>query len=165
MEIHHSRRNYENAYSFWSYGNPSYDNEWEKEEVRIVPLDIDVSPFDNSNTKKEDVSRTYKRCDGYAPNFAYLRQEGYVVNTEIQTDSKHFQKGTALFLQESIEYAKQLSSESLLVRMDGGNDSAENIGICLKKGASFIIKRNPRREKPEAWLAIAEQKDFKKEFR
>ncbi|OIQ07586.1 hypothetical protein MOOR_28000 [Moorella thermoacetica] len=26
---------------------------------QYVPLDIDVSPFDNSNSKKEGVSRTY----------------------------------------------------------------------------------------------------------
>lgn len=130
-----------------------------KEEIQIVPLDIDVSPFDNSNTKKEGVSRTYKGCDGYAPNFAYLGQEGYVVNTELRTGSTHVQKGTAFFLQESIRYAKQLSSNSLLVRMDGGNDAAENLEICLKEEAGFIIKRNPRREKPEAWLAIAEQKE------
>lgn len=41
-----------------------------------VPLDIDVSPFDNSKTKKQGVSRTYKGFDGYAPIFAYLGQEG-----------------------------------------------------------------------------------------
>src|SRR5699024_6978302 len=29
-----------------------------------IPLDVDVSPFDNSNTKKEGVSWTYKRFDG-----------------------------------------------------------------------------------------------------
>ena len=29
-------------------------------KTSCVPLDIDVSPFDNSNTKKEGVSRTYK---------------------------------------------------------------------------------------------------------
>ena len=33
----------------------------------FIPLDMDVSPFDNSKTKKEGVSRTYKGCDGYAP--------------------------------------------------------------------------------------------------
>ena len=31
---------------------------------KYVPLDIDVSPFDNSNTKKEGVSYTYKKFDG-----------------------------------------------------------------------------------------------------
>ena len=42
----------------------------------FVPLDIDVSPFDNSKTHKEGVSRTYKGSDGYAPIFAYLGHEG-----------------------------------------------------------------------------------------
>ena len=34
-----------------------------------VALDMDVSPFDNSNTKKEGVGFTYKKHDGYAPIF------------------------------------------------------------------------------------------------
>jgi len=42
----------------------------------IVPLDIDVSPFDNSGTKKEGVSWTYKKVEGYAPIFASLGEEG-----------------------------------------------------------------------------------------
>jgi hypothetical protein len=31
-----------------------------------VALDIDVFPMDNSRTRKEEVSRTYKGHDGYA---------------------------------------------------------------------------------------------------
>ena len=46
----------------------------------FVPVDIDVSPFDNSKTKKEGVTRTYKGMDGYAPIFAYMGTEGYLVN-------------------------------------------------------------------------------------
>lgn len=42
-----------------------------------MQLDLDVSPFDNSGTKKEGVSRTYKGFDGYSPFIAYLGQEGY----------------------------------------------------------------------------------------
>lgn len=41
-----------------------------------IPLDIDVTPHDNSKTKKEQVSRTYKGMDGYAPIACYLGQEG-----------------------------------------------------------------------------------------
>src|SRR3972149_6650904 len=37
-----------------------------------VALDIDVSPFDNSGTKKEGVSWTYKKVDGLAPISPYL---------------------------------------------------------------------------------------------
>lgn len=32
-----------------------------------VPLDGDVTPFDNSQAKQEGVSRPYKGIDGYAP--------------------------------------------------------------------------------------------------
>ena len=32
-----------------------------------VPVDIDVSPFDNSGSHKAGVSRTYKNFDGYQP--------------------------------------------------------------------------------------------------
>ena len=46
----------------------------------LVALDIDVSPFDNSKTKKEGVSWTYKKFDGYAPIFAYVGEEGYLTN-------------------------------------------------------------------------------------
>ena len=42
----------------------------------LVPLDLDVSPFDNSGTRKEGVSFTYKKVDGYAPLFAHIGTEG-----------------------------------------------------------------------------------------
>lgn len=61
-------------------------------ETKYVPLDMDVSPFDNSNTKKEGVSRTYKGCDGYAPSFSYLGQEGYVVNVELREGKTHVKR-------------------------------------------------------------------------
>ena len=45
-------------------------------ENGCVPVDIDVSPFDNSGSHKAGVSRTYKNFDGYAPIFAYIGTEG-----------------------------------------------------------------------------------------
>lgn len=123
-----------------------------------VPLDIDVSPFDNSKTKKEGVSRTYKGCDGYAPNFGYLGQEGYVVNVELRNGSTHVQKDTDKFLEGCISHARAITELPLLVRMDGGNDSIDNLKVCVdKENVNFIIKRNPRRERPENWLMAAEQ--------
>ena len=60
----------------------------------FVPMDADVSPFDNSKTQKEGVSRTYKGDDGFAPIFAYLGKEGYLVNLELREGSQHCQKNT-----------------------------------------------------------------------
>ncbi|MCL6446075.1 MAG: transposase [Alicyclobacillus sp.] len=90
-----------------------------------IPLDIDVSPFDNSGTKKEGVSRTYKGHDGYAPIFAYIGLEGYAVNVNLRDGKTYFQKDTDKFLAQSIRYSKSITSIPLLVRMDAGNDHDE----------------------------------------
>lgn len=120
-----------------------------------VPVDMDVSPFDNSKTSKEGVSRTYKGCDGYAPMFAYIGREGYPANLELREGKQHCQKGTPQFLDETINMCRQLTDEPLLFRLDSGNDSAENIGILLERGCYFIIKRNLRKESKEGWLQMA----------
>jgi len=48
----------------------------------LFPVDIDVTPMDNSKSKKEGVSRTYKGFNGYAPMMAYIGTEGYAINFE-----------------------------------------------------------------------------------
>ncbi len=47
--------------------------------------------------------------------------------------------------------------EPLLVRLDSGNDTAENIGILVEAGCHFIIKRNLRKESKEDWLKMAQE--------
>jgi len=127
----------------------------------LAALDIDVSPFDNSKTKKEGVSRTYKGVDGYAPIFAYLGREGYQVNVEFREGSQHSQKDAPAFLRESIRYAKMITDKGILVRLDAGNDSLDNIAICIEEGANWLIKRNLRRENVQDWLKIAQEKGKK----
>jgi hypothetical protein len=123
-----------------------------------VPLDVDVAPFDNSDTKKEGVSYTYKGFDGYAPIFAYLGAEGYCVNAELRNGSQHCQKHTPEFLQAAVDNARLATDQRILVRMDSGNDAAENIELLQKSGMDFIIKRNPRKESPRLHFSIAEEK-------
>ncbi len=120
-----------------------------------VPLDVDVSPFDNSGTKKQGVARTYKGFDGYAPIFAYLGTEGYLIHTELRNGNDHSQKNTVPFLREALLQAKQLTAAPLLLRMDAGHDSQENIKLCHEPEThcDYIIKRNLRKESPEAWHA------------
>ena len=123
----------------------------------LVPLDLDVSPFDNSDTKKEGVSYTYKGVDGYAPIFAYLGEEGYGIHVELREGKEHSQNNTPSFLRETIDNARSVTSSGLLVRMDSGFDSIENIKVCQEEGTDFIIKRNLRKEEPEDWLALAQK--------
>lgn len=123
----------------------------------FVPVDIDVTPFDNSKSNKEGVSRTYKGFDGYAPIMAYIGTEGYLVNLELRIGKQHCQKETPGFLRETIELCRQLTEKPLLIRLDSGNDASENIGIFMEESykynnVSFIIKRNLRQESKEEWL-------------
>ena len=123
-----------------------------------IALDLDVSPFDNSNTQKEGVGRTYKGYDGYAPMFAYLGEEGYLVNVELRPGKQHCQKETPAFLRETIRLARLITDETLLTRMDSGNDATDNLSILEpEERVDYIIKRNLRREDPHAWLELAKE--------
>jgi hypothetical protein len=121
----------------------------------LVPLDIDVTPLDNSKSHKENVSRTYKGFDGYAPIMAYIGREGYLVDVELRPGKQHCQKETPAFLRETLTLARQLTAAPLLARLDSGNDATANLAILIEAGVDFIIKRNLRKESQEVWLKRA----------
>lgn len=122
---------------------------------KYIPLDMDVSPFDNSGTKKEEVSRTYKGHDGFAPNFAYIGAEGNMINSELRPGKQHCQSGTPEFLTETLDFIDRLKlPDEILLRLDSGNDSQENISLVHHR-CHYIIKRNLRRESLDDWLEIA----------
>ena len=123
----------------------------------FVPVDIDVTPMDNSKSKKEGVSRTYKGFDGYAPMMAYLGTEGYAINFELREGKQHCQNGMVEFLLETIRLCKRLTDQPLLVRLDSGNDSIDNVAVLIDAVCYFIIKRNLRRESKDGWFDMAKQ--------
>ncbi len=89
-----------------------------------IPVDIDVSIMDNSDSHKEGVSRSYMGTDGYAPIFAYLGAEGYMLDCELRPGSQHCQNGTPAFLGKMVSLLDTMTfTHSLLFRLDGGNDS------------------------------------------
>jgi len=118
----------------------------------LVPLDVDVFPQDNSNTKKEGVSRTYKNYDGYAPIAAYLGMEGWCLEVELRPGNQHSQKGFVDFINRVISEAKDLTHQPLLVRADGGNDAlATLVALEDAENTHYIVKWNPRKNDPVAW--------------
>lgn len=130
-----------------------------------IPLDADVTPMDNSGSKKEGVSRTYKGHDGYAPMPAYLGQEGYCLEFELREGKQHCQKDTPALLRRVLGHAQKITDQPILLRLDGGNDAIENVDIVLEHNAQhpektdvdFLIKWNPRKQNKEEWLAFAEE--------
>lgn len=108
----------------------------------FVPVDIDVTPMDNSKSGKEGVSRTYKGYDGYAPMMAYIGIEGYAINFELREGKQHCQNGTVAFLQETIKLCKKLTDKPLLIRLDSGNDSIDNVAVLILVLELTIIAYN-----------------------
>jgi hypothetical protein len=123
----------------------------------FLPLDMDVSPFDNSKTQKEGVSRTYKGVDGYAPIFAYLGTEGYLVNLELREGKQHCQKNTPEFISETLTLVRKITDKPVLMRLDSGNDSKDNFSHAEVPNVQFIIKRNMRKESKQAWVDMAKK--------
>lgn len=118
----------------------------------LIPLDVDVFPQDNSNTKKEGVSRTYKNYDGYAPIAAYLGMEGWCLEVELRPGSQHSQKGFVDCINRVIAGAKDLTKQPLLVRADAGNDAVETLAALEDaEQTHYIVKWNPRKSDPVAW--------------
>ena len=91
-----------------------------------LPVDMDVTPFDESRSHKGNISRTYHNFAGYAPNYMYCGQEGFMVAAEFRPGNQHCQKGTVAFIEQSIETTFDIYPVGkVLFRMDSGNDSLE----------------------------------------
>lgn len=122
--------------------------------LKLVPVDMDVSPLDNSGSSKQGVSFTYKKHDGYAPMFAYIGTEGYMLDCELRPGRQHCQSGTPDSIRRSVATLKKLGLEGrCLFRLDSGNDAAENFEALGDE--YFLVKRNLRKESREQWLALA----------
>lgn len=148
-----------------------------KSEVKLtatsighVPVDIDVSCMDNSNSQKEGVSYTYKGFDGYAPIMGYIGEEGYCLALELREGKQHVQAGSNMTIKRVINRACKVTKKSLLMRMDAGHDDTLNF-IEINKQAkardreiAFIIKWNPRQKLNESyklyWLNYAAKKGY-----
>jgi hypothetical protein len=124
-----------------------------------IPVDIDTSPMDNSNTKKENIGYTYKGFVGYHPIFAYMGLEGYMLSCEMRPGTQHCQKGTPEFIRNLMAPLHDSTRGNyFLFRLDSGNDSLSTIESLLRDregkgiaGNYFIMKRNLRQESSEWW--------------
>lgn len=130
----------------------------------LIPVDMDVSPFDNSGSSKQGVSFTYKKHDGFAPMFAYVGTEGYMLDCELRPGKQHCQSGTPEAITRAAGMLRTLGLEDqCLFRLDSGNDAGDNFDRFGNN--FFIVKRNPRKECPEQWLATARRVGEKMESR
>jgi len=123
----------------------------------FIAVDADVSPFDNSKSSKEGVGRTYKGMDGYAPLFAYVGSEGWLLDLELRPGVQHSQKGAPEFFRGCVDKLRFLGIlDQCLFRLDSGHDAKDTIDV-LRGKCDFIVKRNLRKEFREWWLQHAKR--------
>ena len=109
-----------------------------------MPLDLDVFTLDNSDTRKEGVSCTYRGFNGYAPLGVWLGLEGWCLEIEQRPGSQHAQEGFIPLLLRALHKARQLTDAPLLVRLDSAHDALATLIALKEQKADFIIKWNPR---------------------
>lgn len=136
-----------------------------------VCCDIDTFVMDNSDTQKEEVSRTYQGVDGYTPIAAYLGNEGWNIGLELRAGKQHSAFETDYFLERVFPRIDRLVAQrcptdaKTLLRMDSGFDGAHLLFMQAIEAArwagqgrsfDFITKWNPRKQDKAAWVAKAE---------
>lgn len=110
-----------------------------------MPLDLDVFTLDNSDTKKEGVSYTYRGFNGYAPIGAWLGLEGWCLEIEQRPGSQHAQEGFIPLLLRTIRKGRELTDTPLLVRLDSAHDAIATLVTLKEEKVDFIVKWNPRK--------------------
>ena len=125
-----------------------------------VALDCDATPLDNSGTRKEGVSYTYKGHAGYTPMGAYLAREGWCLELELRPGSQHAQNGFVPFLERVVFRARRLVGPQtpLLVRLDSAHDAAATLStLSALDHTDWIVKWNPRKQDlPALWKTVSE---------
>jgi len=128
-------------------------------ETGHVTVDIDSFAMDNSDSKKEKCSRTYRNFDGFLFLPAYLGIEGWMVNGHLLPGSQHPQKEFTHFLRETHARIRQICEKKLLYRKDSAHDSLDNrIELAGYAKTDYIIKWNPRKQNAAHWWRLGLEK-------
>jgi len=121
-------------------------------ETGHVTVDIDGFAMDNSDSKKENVSHTYRQYDGYIYLPTYIGSEGWMVNGRLLPGSQHPQKEFIPYLRETHARIRQFCDKKLLYRKDSAHDSLDNrVELAGYAKTDYVIKWNPRKENAQQW--------------
>lgn len=145
----------------------------ERTEAPITPhkgyvrFEIDTFVMNNSNTKKEDIGRTYQGVDGYCPIAGYLGNEGWIVGLKLRAGTWHSACETEYFYARTFPRVKRLvkANQDVLMVEDSGFDSARLLFAKAEerdrwaaegRALEFICKWNPRKQDKQAWVTQVE---------
>ena len=114
--------------------------------VEYYVLHIDVTPFEDSDSKKEGIGYTYKGFVGFSPIMAYIGDHSLAL--ELRPGTQHSENGAVDFLKRCFSMLEKIGIplDRVIVVCDSAHDAEDFIKCCLSKNVHFIIARNPRRE-------------------
>jgi hypothetical protein len=122
-------------------------------DVDYMVIDSDVTPMDNSKTKKEGVELTYKKIFGFAPIMSYAGESGFMLNNELRNGSAHSNcEGTIEYFTQTVELARLISESPIFAILDSGNDDCKLVEFFDKNDVEFLIKRNLRNENRKQYI-------------
>lgn len=133
-----------------------------------VCADMDTFVMDNSDTKKEAVSRTYQGVDGYTPIALYVGNEGWNLGLELRAGAQHSASETEYFLERTFPRLERVCAPDakVLWRDDSGFDSARLLfakaaererWAGLGRSFDYLTKWNPRKQAKGEWVCRAEE--------
>ena len=122
-----------------------------------IPLDIDVTPFIDTQSHKEGIGCTYKLKNGFAPIMCYLGQ--YAISFDLRPGTQHSADGAVEFLKKCLVTVEEigLDPKKILLRVDSGHDDALFLKAAENLGLNYMIKRNLRKKKIEEYVSIAKK--------
>jgi len=98
--------------------------------------------MDNSQTRKEGVSYTYKGYDGYAPIAAYLGREGWCLGCVLRPGSS--MPTTGFSTPSNGFYFEPGHCKPILLRLDSAHDTRDNRdSLRQQEQIDFLIEWNP----------------------
>ncbi len=130
------------------------------DHLQHIPLDIDVTPQDNSKTKKESSQWTYKQFHGSAPIMSYVGTEVWCIGAELRPGSQHSQNDFVPFLKSVLNRLRRVTQAPVLLRLDSRHDAEDTRReVAAHHNVGHIIKLNPRTQYSVAtWLPTFEAK-------
>lgn len=114
--------------------------------TNLIPVDFDVTVFDNTGSKKQGVEQSYRpKIKGFAPMMTNIGRQGYLLHHQFRKGNDHSNcPGTFEYILQTLNLARRLCpKQKLLARFDSGNDSEKNIvGLSNLKNTYFIVKHH-----------------------
>jgi hypothetical protein len=102
-----------------------------------ITLDMDSSIFEVHGYFKEGARYSFKRIKGFHPLLCFWSEKRLLVGVRLRSGHRRSDHNARTFLSECL--SRIPPERRVIVRLDGGFYSRQNVGVMLKKGLEWSI--------------------------